>query len=147
MEIDLVPAAEDERTFFRQAHHLAYRDVIEPMFGWDEARQDHYADVDFDERNPHIIRHEGNPVGVLGWQDKEDHIWFGPIFILPEHQNRGIGSFLIKQFIRRAGAENMALRPQTLRMNEKAKQLYERLGFRVVSASEVHWQMEYKNTL
>ncbi len=143
MQVVLVPAVEQDRSFFRQAHHLAYRGVIEPMFGWDEASQDRFADIDFDARNPHIIQHMGSPVGVIGWQDKDDHLWFGPIFILPAHQNQGIGTFLVKEFIQKAVAQNVALRLQTLRKNENAKRLYEKLGFRTLSSSDVHWQMEY----
>jgi GNAT superfamily N-acetyltransferase len=144
MQIRLIPATESDRTFFRNVHHLAYRDVIESMFGWDEKSQDHYADIDFNSRNPHIIQYEEKPVGVLGWQEKQDHIWFGPIFVLPQFQNKGIGSFLVKQFIENAEAKNIALRLQTLRMNERAKKLYERLGFIVLSSNEIHWHMEYK---
>jgi len=147
MQIKLIPATEKDRAFFRNVHHLAYRDVIEPMFGWDEKKQDHYADMDFDSRNPHIIQYEEKPVGVIGWQEKHDHIWFGPIFVLPQFQNKGIGSFLVKQFIKDSEEKNIALRLQTLRMNERAKKLYERLGFTVLSASGVHWQMEYKNVI
>ena len=144
--VKIVAAQEKDRQFFRNTHHIAYRSVIEPMFGWDEKRQDDFADKDFDERNPHIIEYDDKAVGVIGWQDKCDHLWFGPIFILPEYQNLGIGSFLIKECMRRAENENLALRLQTLKLNEKAKCLYEKLGFKVLIANDVYWQMEYKKT-
>jgi hypothetical protein len=88
MNITLIAAEEEDRTSFRHAHHLAYRPVIEKMFGWDESKQDVYADKDFDERQPHLIYKEGRKIGVVGWQIKPDHIWFGPIFILPESRAR-----------------------------------------------------------
>jgi GNAT superfamily N-acetyltransferase len=143
MNITLIAAEEDDRSFFRQAHHLAYRPVIEAMFGWDESKQDVYADKDFDERQPHLICEEGRKVGVVGWQIQPDHIWFGPIFILPEYQGRGIGMHVVKEFIKKAEAENLPLRLQTLLLNEKAKAFYERLGFRTRDKSAVHWQLEY----
>lgn len=144
IQITLVPTTEADRKFFREVHHLAYRNVIEAMFGWDEQKQDHYADVDFNNRNPHIIQYKETPVGVIGWQEKDDHIWFGPIFVLPQFQNRGIGTFLVKQFMKDAATRNIPLRLQTLKMTERAKKLYERLGFTVLSSSDVHWHMEYK---
>jgi hypothetical protein len=67
MNITLIAAREKDRTFFRHAHHLAYRPVIEKMFGWNENKQDAYADKDFDERQPHLIRDEARKVGVVGW--------------------------------------------------------------------------------
>ena len=143
MMIELIPATENDRAFFRRAHHLAYRDVIESMFGWDEKAQDAFADIDFTERNPHIIMHKGKCIGVIGWQNKPDHTWFGPIFILPEHQKTGIGSHIVKQFIKEAQAKGLPLRLQTLRQNHGAKRLYERLGFNILSATDIHWQMEF----
>jgi GNAT superfamily N-acetyltransferase len=143
MNITLIAAEEEDRTFFRHAHHLAYRPVIEEMFGWNETKQDGYADKDFDERKPHIIHKEGRQVGVVGWQIKPDHIWFGPIFILPEYQGQGIGTHVVKEFIKKAKVEKLPLRLQTLLLNEKAKAFYERLGFRTLDKSAVHWQLEH----
>ena len=82
-------------------------------------------------------------VGVIGWQVKSDQLWLGPIYILPEHQNKRIGTFLVKQFMIRATEKGLPLRLRTLRQNEGAKKLYERLGFKVLSTTDVHWHMEY----
>jgi len=143
MKAKLVPATENDRFFFRQAHHLAYRAVIEVMFGWDEVQQDKAADKDFDERNPHIICQNDVHVGVVGWQDQINHIWFGPIFILPDYQNKGIGTELIEYFMIMAGEQSKALKLQTLKENLRAKELYERMGFKVIASDEIHWQLEY----
>ncbi len=145
MNIEIIPATESDRAFFRKAHHLAYRDVIESMFSWDEEEQDKFANKDFDERNPHIIIYGKIRVGVLGWLAKADHIWFGPIYILPEHQNKGIGSYLVREFMNRARNAGLPLHLQTLRKNEKARKFYEKLGFTILPSDEIHWQMEYKS--
>lgn len=143
MSIELIPAVEADRAFFRATHHAAYRDVIEAMFGWDEAKQDAYADSDFDQRNPHIILYNDDRAGVIGWQDKPDHLWFGPLFILPDYQGQGIGSKLVNDFIKRAQSHGKPLRLQTLRRNDGAKRLYEKLGFQVTETTDSHWQMQY----
>lgn len=144
MNVELIPAEEKDRAFFRHVHHVAYRKVIESMFGWDEARQDAAADSDFKDRNPHIIRWNGEDVGVIGWQDKEDHIWFGPIFVLPAYQNKGIGRFLIEKFMKMASDGVGSIKLQTLKENTRAKDLYEELGFSTISSDDIHWQLEYK---
>ncbi len=146
MNIELIPATEKDREFFRKTHHLAYRQVIESMFKWDEKEQAIFADRDFDERNPHIIIFDKQYSGVVGWQDKSEYIWFGPIFILPQYQNKGIGSLLVKQFMDKADSQNLPLRLQTLRKNERAKVFYKKLGFKVIDYNNIHWQMEYRKS-
>lgn len=143
MNVELHPATENDRAFFRQVHHRAYRSVIESMFGWDEAYQDKAADKDFDERTPHIIRCDGAAAGVVGWVDRGDHIWFGPLFILPEHQGKGIGTILMQNLIELARGQARAIKLQTLKENTRAKAWYERLGFTVVAVDDHHWQLEY----
>jgi GNAT superfamily N-acetyltransferase len=143
MTLKLISAIETDRAFYRHAHHVAYRPDIEKMFDWDEPQQDAFADKDFDERNPTIIHYNGNKAGVVGWQDKSDYIWFGPIFILPEHQGYNIGTKIIKEFIGKANKQKIPLRLQTLIVNEKAKIWYEKLGFKAIGQSAIHWQMEY----
>jgi GNAT superfamily N-acetyltransferase len=143
MALKLVPALDTDRAFYRHAHHIAYRTDIEKMFGWDEQRQDAFADKDFNERNPTIIYYGEIKVGVFGYKDKSDYIWFGPIFILPEFQGKNIGNNILKQFIDKSNQENMPLRLQTLIVNTKAKTWYEKLGFKVIEKTAIHWQMEY----
>ncbi len=144
MNIEIIPATEQDRIFFRKTHHIAYKEVIESMFLWNEQEQDKFADKDFNERIPHIIIYKEISAGVIGWQDKAGFIWFGSIFILPEYQILGIGSYLVRKFIDKADSESLPIRLQTLRNNENAKKSYERLGFKVLSSDSIHWQMEYK---
>jgi len=145
VNIELIPAIENDRAFFRSAHHLAYRAVIESMFGWNEDQQDISADKEFIERNPHIVRFEDKAVGAIGWEYKADYLWFGPIYILPEFQNKGLGSFLVKKFMKDAQDKGMPLRLRTLLKNDGAKRLYMNLGFKVLSSTDIHWHMEYKS--
>jgi GNAT superfamily N-acetyltransferase len=114
------------------------------MFVWNDKEQDNFADKDFAERNPHIIIFNEMRVGVIGWQDKIDYLWFGPIFIMPEYQNKAIGSYLVRQFIDKADNRNLPVRLQTLRKNENAKKFYEKLGFKTLSSDDIHYQMEYR---
>lgn len=143
MNILLIPALEKDRSFFIRTHHLAYRTVVEGMFGWDEDRQNAFANADFDEGHPYLIHYQGNAVGILGWQEKSDHIWLESFFILPDLQNKGIGRFLLQQFIDKADAKNLPLRLQTLRRNDRAQKLYLGLGFKITASDDVYCQLEY----
>jgi GNAT superfamily N-acetyltransferase len=143
MEIELLPASVDDQPFFRDLHHAAYRPVIEAMFGWVQAVQDEAADREFRERRPRIIRSGGRAVGAVGLLEMPDHLWFGPLYILPEFQRRGIGTLTIGRFMRHADEVRLPLRLRTLRNNLSAKKLYERLGFETTSATELHWYLQY----
>lgn len=140
--IEIVPAKESDRDFYILTHHASYRPVIESMFGWDKTRQDEFANHEFDTRNPHIVFHRNDRCGVLGWCDEGEAIRFGPLFILPEFQGRGIGSFLIDIFVEKAKEESKRLYLQTLQRNLRAKKLYESKGFVVTSSSDIYWHLQ-----
>lgn len=140
-KIKYVPAKEEDRAFFIKVHHAAYRETIEKMFGWDEELQDEYANRPFNEGGIHIVFTDDKPVGVVGWENKNEFFWLKELFILPEYQGRGIGSKIVLETIKRAKAVKKDIRLRTLKANLGAKKLYEKYGFRVSDATDIHWNM------
>ena len=62
------------------------------------------------------------------------------VCILPEHQTQGIGTRLVQRlFVRHAG-ERFEL--SVLKVNVRARALWERLGFRTIAESEHHFRMK-----
>jgi GNAT superfamily N-acetyltransferase len=140
-KIKYTPTTEKDRAFFIHVHHTAYRDTIEEMFGWDEERQDQLANRPFDEGGIHIVWHDDERIGVVGWEYREDHLWLKELFLLPEYQGLGIGSQIIKNTIKQARSLAKDVRLRTLKANLRAKELYERHGFEVTEATDIHWNM------
>ena len=64
------------------------------------------------------------------------------LVILPEFQNRGIGSAILRASMDHAARRGMAVRLEALREN-RALKLYERLGFREYGRNRTHIQMEW----
>ena len=62
------------------------------------------------------------------------------IEILPEYQNRGVGSAVIRDVLAQAQAEGLPVGLQVLKVNP-ARRLYERLGFNVVGETATHYLM------
>jgi ribosomal protein S18 acetylase RimI-like enzyme len=62
--------------------------------------------------------------------------------VLPEFQNRGIGTTIIQWAIDQAVATQKALRLQVFKINP-ARRLYERMGFIETGEKETHIQMEW----
>jgi len=79
-----------------------------------------------------VIEWEGQDIGVLAVERHPTHIQLAQIYILPSHQNRGIGTRLIRDLAREARESGRPLRLRVLSVNP-ARRLYEREGFKVTS--------------
>jgi ribosomal protein S18 acetylase RimI-like enzyme len=114
---------------------------VAQTWGWDEEFQRRYHDTDFDPGETQIIVESGVDVGwmLVGETDRE--VRLQEIYLLPEHQGRGIGSHLIKglQATAREGTKPITL--QVLKVNVRARELYERLGFGKIGETETHYLM------
>jgi ribosomal protein S18 acetylase RimI-like enzyme len=136
------PATPDDKELLRRIHHAAYRDVVERQFGvWDEAEQRARFDKSVSADHERIIELGGIAIGSIASIEADDHVFLSGIQLLPEYQNRGIGSELITRELAHAKSLDKPLRLQVLRAN-RARALYERLGFRVVSETEHHFVMK-----
>ena len=129
--------------FCRNVHHAAYRDVVIRQFGsWDESMQDGFFREGLN-RAPHkIVEIDGVPIGVVSTEIKTDCLYLSELQLLPEYQGRGIGSVIVKKQMEIAKSLNLPLRLVVLREN-RAQDLYRRLGFRTTSTTEIHVKMEW----
>lgn len=142
MSFEFILAKEGDRAFCRDAHHVAYRNTIEKMFGWDEADQNDRFDAEFDSRDLNIIVKDAQRIGIVSWEEREDCLWLGSFYLLPEYQGSGYGSQLLNVFIEKAEELNKPFRLQTLLANEGAKKLYERHGLCVIETTDTNWILE-----
>jgi GNAT superfamily N-acetyltransferase len=88
-----------------------------------------------------IIEFEGAQIGVLTVQRRADRITLGQFYILPTHQNRGIGTSILRELVREARQTGKRLKLRLLKVNP-VRRLYEREGFRVVSTTPERIYME-----
>ena len=88
-----------------------------------------------------IIEFEGADIGVLTVERLADRIKLGQFYILPSHQNRGIGTAILRELIREARQAGKRLKLRLLKVNP-VRRLYEREGFRVVSSTPERLYME-----
>jgi ribosomal protein S18 acetylase RimI-like enzyme len=136
------PAHEADVDFLCHLHQLAYREVVTRQFGvWDDAAQAERYRQRLVVARYRIVEQDGHAVGAVCTSDEEDHLSIIELQILPEWQNRGIGSAILEKQIQRAASLKKAqVRLQVLREN-RARRLYERRGFAVTSESETHYIM------
>ncbi|MFC1927660.1 GNAT family N-acetyltransferase [Chloroflexota bacterium] len=141
--IRLIPADETYKEFSYQVKKAAEGECITSMFGWDEDVQRDFHARAWQQQKPDIITYDGKPIGTIATIESEDCIEIGQLFILPDYQNKGIGTHLLKSILSKADqlGRNVTLR---FLKNNPVKSLYIRNGFRLVYTSEVAHHMERK---
>jgi GNAT superfamily N-acetyltransferase len=141
--VKLIPADEAHREFSYQVKKAAEGEYITLMFGWDEGVQRSYHNNAWQQQKPDVITYDGKLIGSIATMETEDCIEIGQFFILPEYQNKGIGTHLLKDILSRADqlGKNVTLR---FLKNNPVKSLYVRNGFRLVDTSEILHYMERK---
>lgn len=87
-----------------------------------------------------IIQLAGKDVGWLQVVDGDEELFLAQIFIEPGFQNRGIGSFAVKQVLLAAATRSLPLALAVVKANP-ARRLYERLGFRTTHEDEIKFYM------
>ncbi len=141
--IKLIPADETHREFSYQVKKAAEGEYITLMFGWEEDVQRDFHAKAWEQQKPDIITYDGKLIGTIAATESEDCIEIGQFFILPDYQNKGIGTYLLKSILDRADRLGKSIALCFLK-NNPVMSLYARNGFRLVRTGEVAYHMERK---
>ncbi len=133
-------ATEDDLDFLYHLHVATMREYVAAVYGWDDAFQERYFKERFDPPSSCIIVVEGQDVGMVRAVEEEGELFISHIHVLPEYQNRGIGTAVLKDILRGAEERGLPVALRVLRGNP-AKRLYQRLGFTAVEETETHTRM------
>ena len=128
--------------FLWQLHNAALKKYITATWGWDEALQQKFFAESFNAGDGEIVVVNGKDAGFLSISEKEFEIVLISIRLLPEFQNRGVGTKLIKDVLDAARVKNKPVRLQVLKANP-ARNLYEKLGFKIFAETGTHFQMRF----
>lgn len=135
-------AEKEDTEFLFESYKITLKPYVEWAWGWDE----NFQRIGFHKHHPfasfQVISVAGERAGALYVEDQENHNHIKMIFLLPKFQNTGIGSNIFQQEMARAKKLNKKLTLKVIRTN-RAKLLYERLGFSVVEENEATYHMEY----
>jgi ribosomal protein S18 acetylase RimI-like enzyme len=88
----------------------------------------------------HIILKRGQPVGRILVNESERTITLVDIALLPEHRNEGIGGQLLADLLKQKKTVTL----HVLKAN-RARNLYERMGFRKVSEDSMYDEMIWEH--
>ena len=137
------PAEANDADVARQIHHRAFRDVVERQFGsWNEPLQDLFFDSEWS-RQPHeMVLVDDRPAGYMAVEVGSDEVLVHNLVLDPDVQGSGVGSGLLSEVLDAAGVAGLPVRPQVLHEN-RAAQLYRRVGFREIGRTSTHTVMEW----
>lgn len=133
----LRPATLGDYVFLETLHAATMRDVVVQVWGWDAAEQQALFRRDFDPSCSQIVVVDGEDAGVLVLEKRDDEWFLANIQIAPAHQSRGLGARLIGTLLAEARAAGLPVTLQVLTVN-RARRLYERLGFVTTGLTETH---------
>jgi ribosomal protein S18 acetylase RimI-like enzyme len=101
-------------------------------------------DARFPDARYQIILIDGEPAGRIWVGADDEQIRLLDIAILPQFQNRGAGTILLKDLMREADAAGKFLRHMVFVLNDNAHRFYERLGFVIIEDLGAYKHMEYR---
>jgi len=119
----------------------AYRKMIPPQYFKEPLFT--YEDVlkKFEEMNFYVYELEGKVVGVAALEPKGDVANVRLVYVLPQHQRKGVGTSLVKHVegeAKRLGFKKLRV-PYVDAKAHWAMNFYEKLGYRVVEKREKPW--------
>jgi len=139
-QISLRPATSEDFDFLYNLRRATMQHYVAQTWGWNEAWQWNYFQQHFNPEECQIIRFQGKDIGVLSVRKQETEVFLKFIEVLPEYQNQGIGTVVIKSILEEAHHTGQPVGLQVLKVNP-ARSLYERLGFLTTGETATHYLM------
>jgi ribosomal protein S18 acetylase RimI-like enzyme len=126
-------------------------------FGWSAAQQEAFFRMQFNAQqrwyemaypgaDHQLIMVDAQPVGRILVFRESDAYRLVDIALLSGFRGRGIGTQLLRDLIDKSGKEGLPLRLQVLKSN-RARHLYQRLGFVETGDDGMYCQMQMKTAL
>ncbi|HYO90246.1 MAG TPA: GNAT family N-acetyltransferase [Pyrinomonadaceae bacterium] len=109
---------------------------------WQLQMQRRDYEARFPQADYRLILFDGEPAGRLWLGRTAEQIRLLDIAILPEFQNRKIGTYLLRKLIEESEAQGIPLRHMIYKLNTEARRFYERLGFRLIEDEHMYLLME-----
>jgi ribosomal protein S18 acetylase RimI-like enzyme len=143
LEIELRPATVADTKFLWDVFRISMKDYITQTRGeWNEEREKSQFLHQLDLSAAQVILSKNLEVGFIMAPIKDNARWIHTICVVPEHQNRGIGTEVIRSIIGEIETQKIPLYLSVLKVNP-ARGLYERLGFGIIEETKHHFRMQF----
>lgn len=136
----LRPSTVDDFEFVFQLNKINMRHYVEQLRGWDDVAESCDMHRKFHPGCNQIIVIDGDDAGIFGVNRNANIIELRHIEILPKYQRLGVGTALISNLLHEAQQAKLPVMLYVLKMNP-ARNLYERLGFKITGETDLKYQM------
>lgn len=134
---------EDDEWLFQLHKQAMYPHIVSLYGKWDEAREKEYFEDESKMARYKLVLSNEEKVGAINFLADGSKIKVNRIEVLPEHQDKGIGSAVLDELINQARQENKNIELRVFKHNP-AKKLYERKGFQTYEEDETHYYLRYQ---
>ena len=116
----------------------------EAFLKWQFEMQHQQYEARFPVAEYKVIEVDNQPAGRFWVGENETEIRLLDIALLPEFQNRGVGTLLLRELIDEARRSQKPLRHMVFMLNSDAHRFYERLGFEMIEDLGAYRHMEWR---
>ncbi len=140
--VTLRKAGPDDSEFAYRAKRAAFREYVQQVWGWDEDQQRRLHEQRFEAQDFRVIHLAGTDAGIMALVVTPDCVKVNQLFVLPEHQGKGIGRECIALVMAEARQLGLPVRLGVLKVNPRAQAFFQSLGFVPTGQSETHVLMQ-----
>jgi ribosomal protein S18 acetylase RimI-like enzyme len=116
----------------------ALQEYLEMLWGWNEKAQKDFHKKEFKKDHFQVIELQNESIGYLEIVPLSDHIFLANLMILQRFQGQGMGKIIMQDLIK----NNSKIVLEVLKVNQRAIQFYQGLGFEIIEDLEVSFRMK-----
>jgi ribosomal protein S18 acetylase RimI-like enzyme len=140
---EIIPISQKDYEFGFNIKRKVFKEYVEKTWGkWNEEEQLISYKNSFKLENNYIIVIENKKIGWLNYEELDSIIKINQIFIIPEYQNKGIGTNIINEIIEKGRQNKKTITLRVLKVNEKALKLYKKMSFIVNEENDTHYYLK-----
>lgn len=152
--VELRPVSQSDDPFLLSVYASTREDELsqvewaegqrEMFLRWQFDLQRREYDTRFPDADYRVIVVDHQPAGRIWVGADDEQIRLLDIALLPEFQNRGVGTALLQKLKSEAQSAGKALRHMVFVLNNNADRFYERLGFKKIEDFGAYKHMEWR---
>ena len=152
--VELRPVSESDNEFLLSIYASTREDELaqvewvegqkEIFLRWQSDLQRKEYETRFPDADYRVIVVDQQPAGRIWVGTDDQQIRLLDIALLPQFQNRGVGTVLLKSLMAEAETAGKALRHMVFVLNNNADRFYERLGFKKIEDFGAYKHMEWR---